>query len=321
MKVIGIDVDGTLAEYSGFGKPIGELKLGAFRFLVHLKLDDWTICLWSCRPAYEIQDWIEEKRIIKYISHINESPLPSDSIKPNFHVYLGDEAVAFTGEYEIPKSDFYWGTENNERDVDRSSENLIPYLKGTGTVFLEHFEKLFKALWRKKQKFKTVAFLTICSHAKPYSKSYIHGSIRERLHNLGVLDSVDYLHISNAGIIPHEDSLTPPFDAYDWDNSKASERVRKLLRDTIVRRLKWWLENYGERYDKLVIYLRYNGTTLSAVREVLESASNDIPYQIVPALESDIGLPWLLHKDPDDCLTLFTNLHTLKLNHFKRSNL
>lgn len=322
MKVIGIDIDGTLAEYSGFGNPIGDLKTGAAEFLTELSRSGWIVCLWSCRPNYEISDWIEKIEIAMLIDYINTSPLPTDSIKPNFNVYLGDEAVTFDGIYKMPKDYFYWGKEDNVRDINRSSENLIPYYKGTGETFLRHFEKLFRELWVGKTITKPIAFLTICSHAKPYSKSYIHSKIREHLFLNGSLDEIDYIHISSAGIIPHEHSLTTPFDSYDWDNSKASPEVRKMLRRTLVKRLQWWLKEYGSQYKKIVVYLRKQGSTLSATREVLESrvtCLNITPYTIVEADELDFGLPWLIHQDPDNCLTTQSNLQRLpNLKEFRK---
>lgn len=315
MKVIGIDVDGTLARYEGWqgGEIIGSLLPGARKFLETLKADGWTICLWSTRPTYLLQRWAAQHAVDHHINFYNESPYPADSAKASFDVYVGDETYRFDGDYDhlfarITTSRHWGEGDTFDRDVTWADENPTIFYRGTGKMYVDMFDAAYRAIWQRRVIDRGKwALLTICSHAKPYSKSYIHGSIRQALYNAELLHKVDYIHLSNAGIIPHQNGMDYPFNAYDWNASQCAAEVKAYQQETLTRRLVEWMQHYGPKYRGCVVYLRAGGTTLKAVQQAALKAN--YPCTFVTAPDIVTPLPWMLHGDPDDCLV--EHVHSL----------
>ena len=179
-----------------------------------------------------------------------------------------------------------------------------------GRAYVDMFEEHWRQAWIAKKVFRSVAFLTICSHAKPYSKSFIHSSIRKRLYEEGVLHRCDYIHISNAGIIPSEAEMNYPFNAYDWNGNNCTPEVVEYHKQAIVRRFKEWFNTYSHRYQDLIVYLRDGGNTnkcVSIARKELGAT-----FQIVSAQDTEFDrMPFAELPDPDDCLTSTRNLNKL----------
>lgn len=305
MKVIGIDLDGTLAEYVEWQGVdiIGQPYKTAPWFLHALKERGWVVCIWTTRADIYVRKWLEEHNLIQYIDFINDSPYPCEAHKRSFDVYIGDEAIRFEGEfYELFKNlhtDRHWGSEGGfDRDVVESDRNPELYLRGTSKTYLDMFDGLTESIWRLRRRKARYAFLTICSHAKPYSKSWIHCEIRKLLHNQELLQSLDYIHISNAGIIPHEASGEEAFsivNRYDWNGAEADPAVTELLRKRITQRLASWYRIAGIKYEKIFVYLRPSGNTMQAVK------ASQIPAIFIPVRELD-SPEWMDLPDVDDCL-------------------
>jgi hypothetical protein len=311
-KVIGIDVEGTLAPAFITVDKIGPISIMGLCVLQKLKADGHTICLFSCKPKYLLEQWVVENSIEHLVDFFNESPIPTDGEKPCFDVYVGDEAMSWDQIVAMPD---YWchyittglnTPERYERDTDFCDRPLKLFYQGTGRMFMQMFKDHWKQFWPASKKRK-VAFMSTCSHAKPYGKSYIHMAIRQKLYKLGVLDKVDYIHISGAGVTTTDVGYEYPYCAYDGDYSQASNEIRTKLRDKIAADLAYWYSSAGKDYDEIIIYLRQPSLTIGAVMTSIFTCPN------VTIVRADIEkqLPWAEDNDPDNSLTAHENLSKL----------
>lgn len=318
MAVIGIDIDGTLASGGEWteGDVISPPNTKMAALVVELHSRGHHLYAWTCRADYVVRKWLTQYRLIDFFKGINQSPYPTESGKASFDFYIGDEAIRWDNNPQrvlalIHQESMNKGPADFERDVFFSSHNPRPYLAGVGKAYVDMFEHAWRGVWGKR-KFtgKKTAFLTICSHAKPYSKSFIHASIRKALQEYGYLDECDYIHISNAGIIPADAEMEYPFNAYDWNGDLCTPEVKDYHIAAIKRRLTDWLNIYGENYQRVVFYLRDGGNTANAVKYVLGSWDREgLPAVLVPALAFDSHYPEFVRvRDPDDCLTDQRNL-------------
>lgn len=308
MKVIGIDLDNTLAEYERWQgvETIGPPKTGADNFLRILHDAGWTICLWTTRARVYVLHWLDLHNLTNYIDYVNDSPYPCEDHKRNFDIYLGDEALRFTGDYETALTqitNIALSQNAFDRVLVESDRNPSLYYQGTGKVYLDIFNDLTSQLWSKRIPKRSIAFLTLCSHAKPYSKSWIHCCIRERLFHDMLLDKIDYIHISSAGIIPHDATKEPSsiINRYDWNSAEAPDDTIKLHKLRIAERLNLWYDITGKYYNAIYTYLRPNGNTFQAI-QTTTLPLNIIPVQPLPSP------PWLDFPDVDDCLANPINL-------------
>jgi hypothetical protein len=328
MAVIGIDIDGTLAgpgHYWEGGDYIAPPNPKMAALVAELAQRGHVLCAWTCRADYVVRKWLVSHHLMQYFQMINESPYPSESGKASFDFYIGDEAIRWEDNpqpilYMIETLSKDKGPADFERDVAFSSHNPKQYLSGVGKAYVDMFEDKWKAAWgRHHQQGRRIAFMTICSHAKPYSKSFIHTSIRAALFKDGWLDACDYIHISNAGIIPASAEMDYPFNAYDWNGDLCTPAVKEYHIEAIKRRFTEWLVMKDQAYDQIVVYLREGGNTIGAVRKAVElyKDSDEIrrwsaPVTVVAAQAGEDHYPQFVHtRDPDDCLTSAENLHNL----------
>lgn len=318
MAVIGIDIDGTLAKggtWAG-GDVIPEPNTKMAALVVELSTHGHRLFAWSCRADYVVKKWLGRYHLLQYFEGVNTSPYPTESGKASFDFYIGDEAIRWDDNPQrilalIHTESQKKGPADFERDNFFSSHNPKPYLAGVGKAYVDMFEDAWQNAWSTRRISKPTAFMTICSHAKPYSKSFIHTSIRKALHEAKLLATCDYIHISNAGIIPADAEMEYPFNAYDWNGDLCTPEVKDYHIAAIKRRFKQWLDTYGSFYERVVIYLRDGGNTYRAVNYVLSAQEHRLktPPALVPALASGRYYPDFVHtRDPDDCLTHPDNL-------------
>jgi hypothetical protein len=264
-----------------------------------------------------IEEWLKLHGLRNYFVYINKSPHITDSIKPSFDIYIGDEAVSsmktdpntlLAVVRHMAKRPL--GVDDKFRDRDFSSHAPVAFLAGTGRMYIDMFEQAWRDTWVNERGRKEIALLTICSHAKPYSKSFIHSTIRKRLHELNILHMVQYAHISTAGIIPSQAEMQYPFNAYDHDGSLMTEDAKRHFSEVTLMRIKHWLSKYGGGYDKVIFYLRGEGKTYNAaVRAVEETGIN---HAVVIGADMHLPkLPFVALPDVDDCLTSEVNLKKL----------
>jgi hypothetical protein len=318
-KVIGIDVEGTLAPAFTSVDKIGPISIIGFSVLQKFKQDGHVVCLFSCKPKYLLEQWVIDNNLQPFVDYCNASPIPTDGEKPCFDVYIGDEAMNWDQIYDNPD---YWCNyittglttpERYFRDTNFCDRPMKLFYQGTGKMFMQMFKDHWKQFWPKSKQH-DIAFMTTCSHAKPYGKSHIHCSIRHWLFELGILNKVDYIHISGAGITSTETGYEYPYCAYDGDYSQASDEIRHALRDKIAADLSAWYEICGKDYKHIVIYLRLPSLTLGAVMASIAKHQN---VEIILAQEKI--LPWLTaeNHDPDNGLIHVKNL--TKLNFMAES--
>lgn len=324
MSVIGIDIDGTLAASAAWvsGTAIGEPSAEAVEMIKALHREGHHLYAWSCRADYVIRQYLRDNGLEIYFMGVNSSSLPSDSQKISLDFYIGDDAVRWTADRKdeiltLIKREGSVPTKVIARDHNFSDQAPKPYYAGVGEMYVDMFEEHWRKAWRDKAEeegwTKPYAFLTICSHAKPYSKSFIHTSIRRELHGAGLLEDYDYdyVHISNAGIVPAYAEMRHPFNAYDWNGQGSPLAIQHHI-DTIERRFKGWLDNIAPAYQHTVIYLRDKGNTCGAVERVLEREGQHPKVTLVKAESLSYHYPEFVRvKDPDDCLTHHDNLRKL----------
>lgn len=183
-----------------------------------------------------------------------------------------------------------------------SATLLVPeYHVGTSKSHVDRFDTEYVKLWENFEPKSRVCLLTTCSHAKPYAKSYIHMKIRERLYDACLLDQVQIVHVTNAGLIPEQFSDVYPFCAYDWDDRLATQEERMYY----VERAKVRLENLMALglFDTFVTYFNPDDDNLIYL--------NDLKGIANIAVERKDALPWEVDPDVDTCLTAVTNLNKL----------
>lgn len=330
MSVIGIDIDGTLAASAAWvsGTAIGAPSHEAAELVKALHREGHHLYAWSCRADYVIRQYLRDNGLEIYFMGVNSSSLPSDSQKVSLDFYIGDDAVRWApGKSDeiltLIRREGSVPTKVIGRDMLFSDGAPKPYYAGVGKMFVDMFEEEWRKAWRPESGWsfgRRFAFLTICSHAKPYSKSFIHTSIRKELHYAELFEGqdYDYVHISNAGIIPADAEMRHPFNAYDWNGENCSPMTTQYHVETIERRFQDWLTEHSAHYDHVVIYLRDGGNTCGAVERVLDRNGGSLPVALVKASALESNYPEFVRvKDPDDCLTHHDNLRKL-INAFDR---
>lgn len=322
MSVFGIDVDGTLALLDEWTVPdkIGPPNPMMVEVVKDLYKFGNTLCIWTCRADYVVEAWLEEHDLRKYFAFINKSPYITDSLKPSFDFYIGDEAVsALTTDPEhmhyrictVQAHGTHIGVMNEKRDANFSSHAPVAFFAGTGRMYIDMFEQAWRDTWVKVMPCnKPVALLTICSHAKPYSKSFIHSTIRRELWGAGMLDQTMYAHISTAGIVPADAEMVYPFNAYDHDGTLMTDEAKRYFSEITYKRIWDWLMMYSIQFEKVIFYLRGEGKTYNAAVTAVEDCK---PRNVVVigANMSIPQLPWAALPDVDDCLTSTGNLSRL----------
>jgi len=147
------------------------------------------------------------------------------------------------------------------------------YHKGQDPTDLYHedFNRGNYAILRGYEPQHEIVVLTVCSWAKPYSQSWIHTEIRRQL---------NYVHVSNAGVVPHEFERVYPFTAYDWNNAYMEPAMAKPLRKMIDERFKAFWSSFGTHWNYVVPYFRSNSNTWKVLEkwEPLPREVDDYPY-------------------------------------------
>ena len=198
------------------------------------------------------------------------------------------------------------------------------YLAGVGSYYLWHptFQLANNTILKNYNPQHKVALFVPCSWAKPYSQSYIHAELRKDLRSAGLLNCVDYIHVSSGGIVPHAYETQYPWTAYDWNNSwidPGDEVTFQLLRQAIRLRFVDFIRTITTRsggWKRMLCAFRESSNTMLA----LQAATADLrPYAhprynfelvALPAHQADASADELYKElygyvDPD--VSLFEN--------------
>ncbi|HDR7447998.1 TPA: DUF5591 domain-containing protein [Bacillus toyonensis] len=132
------------------------------------------------------------------------------------------------------------------------------FKRGACSNYIHHeefntWQEYFCGDYYEKPQGKRIAFLQVCSWAKPYDFSYIGKKIREVTNKYPMVHPII---LSNAGIIPYEYQMNPTFCAYDWmddiEDPVIYEELMKEYRDKLIQRIRSYLESNS--YDVVVQY-------------------------------------------------------------------
>ena len=99
--VIALDFDGTIAEYDPPAYPeIGQPIKGSKEFVDELYEKGMRVIIFTCRPAAEVQNWLEAHQfqydgvnIDPYLPNTNSGKVIAD-------VYMDDRGLHFSGDYK-----------------------------------------------------------------------------------------------------------------------------------------------------------------------------------------------------------------------------
>ena len=205
----------------------------------------------------------------------------------------------------------------DELQADIVYGGFLPYVRGVGADVLEWFRPYADIVLTNIGEFdqdRSVALLTACSYAKPYSMSWIHYGIRKALYEAGLLDQIEYWHLSSAGLIPSCLEEVAPFCCYDWNNDQASVQDLKELRETLGAYFASWMSRYAIPFNKTVVtYFRSGSNTQRAIagasessRAVMILAADDPPPEMLKPITLNGA-----YQDPDCALLCVSGLQAL----------
>jgi len=154
----------------------------------------------------------------------------------------------------------------------------VTYFRGTGPLYCDalEFQIANKAILDTYVPRHSVALFTVCSWAKPFDASFIHYLLKSELQNQKMLDQVDYIHVSSAGVIPCEYEHWEPFVNYDWNNQTATPASLRLLQKRIEQRLQTFLEKF--RWKRCYYYFREDSNTAVAVRKIIADQPQTVAF-------------------------------------------
>ncbi len=93
-KTICVDLDGVLAQYTGWQGPdhIGEPMPGARGFLFDLRVRGYEVVIHTTRQYPGVWDWLIKHNLQDFISGITSSKVPAVA-------YIDDRAICFRGDF------------------------------------------------------------------------------------------------------------------------------------------------------------------------------------------------------------------------------
>jgi len=211
---------------------------------------------------------------------------------------------------------------------------FMPYLAGQSLKMLRIFEPYHKTILKYfEPSGKKIALVTMCSHSKPYSKSWIHQKMDSYLSSYSKsIPPFEKWHISSGGgMVPAELEQVYPFCAYDWNSEEVDEQTLRAHRSTLRRRFENWLEYYVKRSSvrHIILYTRGGGNTGRALKRAIRrncdrftderGAFYEYSYntktemiEITPVwVKPSIYVSYVVARDVDDVLVSPDNLSSL----------
>lgn len=100
-RTVAVDVDGVLAQYTGWKSAGG--KIGPpyrwTKWLLRELSREYRVIVWSSRSSAGIHAWLTEHNLIQYVDEINTNSqiLGDNPGKPVASAYIDDRAIRFTG--------------------------------------------------------------------------------------------------------------------------------------------------------------------------------------------------------------------------------
>lgn len=106
-KVIMIDLDGVLDNYTRYTDEIPCIRNGAKKFIKELS-NNYELVLFTTRSPKQAVNWLQENKIDKYFKDVTNVKFPA-------YIYIDDRAIKFEGNYdktikEIESFRVHWKT-------------------------------------------------------------------------------------------------------------------------------------------------------------------------------------------------------------------
>ena len=106
-KVIMIDLDGVLYNYTRYTDEIPSIRNGAKKFIKELS-NNYELVLFTTRSPKQAVNWLQENKIDKYFKDVT-------NVKFSAYIYIDDRAIKFEGNYdktikEIESFRVHWKT-------------------------------------------------------------------------------------------------------------------------------------------------------------------------------------------------------------------
>lgn len=149
------------------------------------------------------------------------------------------------------------------------NDNPLLFLKGVGKDYMDNpiFNNAHKKIINEYKPASSgkIALFTVCSWGKPYRQSYIHYFILRSLIKANLLDRLQLIVVTNAGVVPYELSDNYPYFAYDWDPLLETPEIKKLYIEILNKRLNEFLEHKKKYYSKFCCYLRHQSESYQSI--------------------------------------------------------
>ncbi len=103
-RTVAVDVDGVLAQYTGWKDSAGQIGLPyphTARLLCELKHKN-RVVIWSSRSSALIHTWLVKHNLLQFVDEINTNSriLGDNPGKPIASVYIDDRAIRFDGDVD-----------------------------------------------------------------------------------------------------------------------------------------------------------------------------------------------------------------------------
>jgi len=166
-------------------------------------------------------------------------------------------------------------------ELDEETFHFVPrfppekkrFWKGVGGEFLDnpqyHVWQDYIARWYHVPEGKTTVLFLPCSYKKPYSRSKTHTAIYHILKQIPGGNNVHRVVISSPGVIPFEFNNNYPFNAYDWDESLETPKIKREYIKVNQKRIKAYLKNH--KYKRYLCFFKHSSESYQALKQACDS--------------------------------------------------
>lgn len=177
-----------------------------------------------------------------------------------------------TYNFEIKPPDYLFSEVEQEIRPDCNIQNLT----GEETVLKSQvIEDGFERILEDFTPIHDVVIFSLCAATRPYIKSLKWKKLYEYFG-----DVADLVVCSNGGIIPMQYMYCYPYTVYEAH--RTTNKYDQLYKDTMMRRLRRFLDKFGDRYKTVIYYFSPCSRNAEAIRE----AGDTIPGILLPTKET-----------------------------------
>ena len=160
-------------------------------------------------------------------------------------------------------------------------ETQLIFLKGVGKKYTDN--PIFNSAHKKiideyiPPVVDKIGLFTVCSWGKPYRQSYIHYFIVRSLIKANLLDKLQLIVVTNAGVVPYKLSENYPYFSYDWDPNLETPEIKKVYIEILTKRLNEFLQSKKKYYRSFCCYLRHQSESYQSIQNVEKKLKLEIP--------------------------------------------